>query len=73
MNQTHKIAAAFAGGDPYPLRALAAALDTDVSSVYRWARDNGGTNGMVPTCSVPKVLAAAKRLGVVIPDFAWVP
>ena len=51
MNQTLKIALAFDKKLKFKgpfLPGFADAIGKDASSVYRWARDNGGTKGRLP-------------------------
>lgn len=47
---------------------LAKLLKVCDSTVYRWTYPaaNGGTDGMIPVKALRKVLAAAKRAGIVI-------
>lgn len=44
-------------------------------AVYKWtyAKDNGGTGGLVPSSAVPVVKAAAKALGVRLSAEDWAP
>lgn len=45
---------------------LAAAIEQDVSSIYKWnyTKEEGGTDGLVPSSTMPKLLKAAEVLDV---------
>lgn len=47
----------------------------DPSRIYRWRlpKEKGGTGGLIPTSAVPQVKAAARLMGILIPDDDWVP
>lgn len=62
-------------------RILAAAIrqatgdKCDPSRVFRWRipKEKGGTDGLIPTSAVLQVKAAARLMGILIPDDDWVP
>ena len=49
-------------------RQLAKLIDTDPCNVYRWSypREKGGTDGLIPTRAMGKVMAAARINGVLL-------
>ena len=59
--QAQKIIDKF-GGVP----RLAVALGCDVSAIYKWnyPKEKGGTDGLVPSSTMPEVLKAADVLGI---------
>ena len=59
--QAQKIIDKF-GGAP----RLATALNCDVSAIYKWnyEKEKGGTDGLVPSSTMPAVLKAADVLGI---------
>lgn len=61
FKQAEKIIAKFGG----PAK-IAAALECDVSAVYKWTypKDKGGTDGLIPSSSMPIVLHAADVMGI---------
>ena len=68
-NQAQKIIDKFGG--PY---ILADALGVAPSTVYRWTygRD-AGTDGVIPSVSVPKIQRAARIHGIVLTPQDWLP
>lgn len=61
FTQAQKIIEKFGG-----VNRLAAALDTDVSAIYKWnyPKIKGGTDGLVPSSKIKDVLTAADALGI---------
>lgn len=61
FKQAEKIIAKFGG----PAK-MAAALECDVSAIYKWtySKEKGGTDGLIPSSSMPVVLNAADVLGI---------
>lgn len=61
FKQAEKIIEKFGG----PAKA-AAAMECDVSSVYKWTypKEKGGTDGLIPSSSMAAVLKAAEVLGI---------
>jgi amino-acid N-acetyltransferase len=77
-NQAARIIAYF-GGARELAKALQALNDEgyarDPSSIYRWTypRSRGGHDGVIPGDMILAVKAAARLLGIVIPDHEWRP
>lgn len=63
MTQADRIVLKFNG-----VRNLARAIDVDMTTVYKWTypRNKQGTNGLVPSHAMLKILAAARREGVLL-------
>lgn len=61
FTQAQKIIDKF-GGAP----RLASALRCDVSAIYKWnyPKEKGGTDGLVPSSTMPEVIRAADVLGI---------
>lgn len=59
--QAQKVIGKF-GGVP----RVATALDCDPSGIYKWTytKEEGGTDGLIPSSALPRVLKAAEILGI---------
>lgn len=63
LSQAERVILKFDGA-----RKLAAAIGADMSTVYKWTypKAKQGTDGMIPSSAMRKVLLAARREGILL-------